>query len=98
DLPLLGNEPVDKQALKALQAAVATVAEREGLPEGLLCARRHLESLLEGRGWPPALEGRRRELLEPVLKPLLPARLLSPLRLVLTPTHPLSSLVAGCGR
>lgn len=74
DLPLLGNDPVDKQALKALQAAVATVAEREGLPEGLLCARRHLESLLEGRGWPPALEGWRRELLEPVLKPLLPAR------------------------
>ncbi|KAA2285502.1 ribonuclease D [Arenimonas fontis] len=73
DMPLLSAEPVDKQALKALQSAVAGIAEREGLPEGLLCARRHLEALLDGRGWPEALDGWRRELLEPVLKPLLPA-------------------------
>ena len=73
NMPVLDNEPVDKQALKALQAAVATVAEREGLPDGLLCARRHLEALLNGGGWPPALEGWRRGLLEPMLKPLLPA-------------------------
>jgi ribonuclease D len=56
-----------------MQDAVAAVAEAQGLPEGLLCARRHLEALLEGRGWPPALAGWRRELLEPVLAPLIPA-------------------------
>lgn len=73
-IPLLSESLVDKQALKALQAAVAEVAGREGLPEGLLCARRHLEALLEGRGWPEALEGWRRELLEPALAPRLPPR------------------------
>lgn len=74
ELPLVRAEPVDRQALKALQSAVAEVAAREGVPEGLLCARRHLEALLEGRGWPEALAGWRRDLLEPVLEPLLPAR------------------------
>ena len=41
--------------------------------EGLLCSRKHLERLLEGRGWPVALEGWRRELLEPALTPKLPS-------------------------
>jgi len=30
--------------------------------------------MLEGRGWPTALEGWRRELLEPVLGPLMPVQ------------------------
>ena len=72
-IPLLSTEGVDKQRLKAMQEAVAAVAQSQGLPEGLLCARRHLEALLEGRGWPEALAGWRRELLEPALSPLLPA-------------------------
>lgn len=71
DMPLVSGDAVDKQRLKALQQAVAAVAEAQGLPEGLLCARRHLEALLEGRGWPEALEGWRRELLEPRLAPIL---------------------------
>ena len=71
-LPLLREPTYDKQALKALQEAVAAQARAHGLPDGLLCARRHLEALLDGRGWPDALSGWRRELLEPVLAPLLP--------------------------
>lgn len=62
---------LDKQRLRALQDAVAKLAEQLGLPEGLLCAKRHLETLQDGRGWPNALEGWRRDLLEPVLTPLL---------------------------
>lgn len=65
------GEALDKQRLKKLQEAVAATALSLDLPEGLLCARRHLESLLEGRGWPDALAGWRRDLLEPVLEPLL---------------------------
>jgi len=64
---------LDKQKLKAMQEAVAGIAQSLELPDGLLCARKHLEALLEGRGWPAALEGWRRVLLEPVLGPLIPA-------------------------
>lgn len=71
-LPLLKPESFDKQTLRAMQEAVAAVAQSHGLPEGLLCARRHLESLLEGRGWPDALAGWRRLLLEPALAPWIP--------------------------
>ena len=72
EIPLLRPDAFDKQTLKAMQEAVVTVAQAHGLPEGLLCARRHLESLLEGRGWPDALAGWRRELLEPARAPFLP--------------------------
>ena len=72
-LPLnRGAEPLDKQRLKQMQEAVSGVAGALGVPEALLCARRHLEQLLEGRGWPASLEGWRRSLLEPALAPLLP--------------------------
>ena len=72
-LPLnRAGEAVDKQRLRALQEAVAALAASLDIPEGLLCARRHLEALLEGRGWPEALQGWRRSLLEPALGPLLP--------------------------
>ena len=60
-----------KEKLKALQEAVGKIALELNVPDGLLCARRHLELLLEGRGWPGALEGWRRTLLEPVLLPIL---------------------------
>ncbi len=73
DIPLQrASEPVDKQRLRQLQDAVAALAATLQIPEGLLCARRQLESLVEGRGWPDALAGWRRSLLEPVLAPLLP--------------------------
>ena len=72
-IPLLKADTLDKQKVRAMQDAVAAVAQSHGLPEGLLCARRHLEALLEGRGWPDALAGWRRELLEPALAPMIPA-------------------------
>jgi ribonuclease D len=74
DLPLARADTYDKQTLKAMQDAVATAAQAHGLPDGLLCARRHLEALLEGRGWPEALSGWRRELLEPLFAPILANR------------------------
>ena len=70
-IPLNRGEQVDKQRLRQLQEAVAGIAQSLNLPDGLLCARKHLETLLEGRAWPGALEGWRRELLEPALGPLL---------------------------
>jgi ribonuclease D len=72
-LPLnRASDPLDKQRLKQMQEAVAALAGVLDVPDALLCARRHLEQLLEGRGWPASLEGWRRSLLEPALKPLLP--------------------------
>jgi ribonuclease D len=65
-------DSTDKQRLKQMQEAVAALAASLGVPDALLCARRHLEQLLEGRGWPASLEGWRRSLLEPALAPLLP--------------------------
>ena len=66
------GEALDKQRLKRMQEAVAAKAAELELPDGLLCARRHLEFLLESGRWPDALEGWRRDLLAPVLEPLLP--------------------------
>ncbi len=68
-----GGDNLDKTKLKAMQEAVAGIAATLEVPDGLLCARKHLEALLEGRGWPNALEGWRRDLLEPALAPWLPA-------------------------
>lgn len=71
-LPLnRAGESADRQRLRRLQDAVAATAATLDLPEGLLCPRKHLEALVEGRGWPDALAGWRRSLLEPVLVPLL---------------------------
>lgn len=71
-IPLnISSDMLDKQALRQLQEAVANLASGLDVPEGLLCARKHLEALLEGRGWPLALEGWRRERLEPALSPIL---------------------------
>lgn len=70
-LPLASGDSLDKARLKALQQVVAGVAAEHDLPEGLLGSRKHLETLLAGRGWPDALEGWRRALLEPALAPLL---------------------------
>lgn len=72
-IPLGSTEQIDKNRLKRMQEAVAGVAQALDIPESLLCSRKHLESLIEGRGWPEALAGWRRERLEPVLSPLIPA-------------------------
>jgi ribonuclease D len=37
-------EPLDNQRLRSMQDAVAALAASLELPEGLLCARRHLEA------------------------------------------------------
>jgi ribonuclease D len=72
DIPLIRpGEALDKQRLRALQESVAKLATELQVPDGLLCARKHLEALMEGRGWPAAIEGWRRALLEPALAPLL---------------------------
>lgn len=62
------SERADRARLKALQAEVAVQAAALDLPEGLLCARKHLESLLVNGHWPTALEGWRREVLEAPLR------------------------------
>lgn len=63
----------EKRAASAMKEAVATVAKTLDLPEGLLCPRRHLESLLADRAWPAALDGWRRPLLHDALMALLPS-------------------------
>jgi len=71
-IPAIKNaDTIDKQKLRALQEAVAQHAAALNIPEGMLASRKHLEVLLEGR-WPTALEGWRREQLEPVLGPHIP--------------------------
>jgi ribonuclease D len=61
-----------KRALGEMKSAVAAIAEKLALPESLLCARRHLETLLTERAWPAALEGWRRSVLEDTLMALMP--------------------------
>jgi ribonuclease D len=63
-------EKRDKNRLRQLQDAVAARSAELGLPDGILASRRHLESLLDHGHWPDALAGWRREVLEPVLAPL----------------------------
>jgi ribonuclease D len=62
----------DKQVIARLKEAVVARATELDLPDGLLCARRHLESLLATRRWPAALEGWRREVLHDALMERLP--------------------------
>ena len=62
----------EKRAVAAMEDAVAVVAQKLDLPEGLLCPRRHLEALLTDRTWPAALEGWRKPLLFDVLSAKLP--------------------------
>ena len=72
-MPLASEpDPALRAPLKAMQAIVARHAAELELPEGLLCARRHLESLLMHRIWPEALEGWRAELLRAELMAHLP--------------------------
>ena len=72
DAPAIRTEDRDKQAVRKLQDAVAAASAELGLPDGVLASRRWLEALLDG-GWPDALGGWRRTLLEPRLAALLPA-------------------------
>lgn len=65
-------DPALRKTLKAMQAIVAEHATALDIPEGLLCARRHLESLLTTGTWPAALEGWRADILKHDLINLLP--------------------------
>jgi len=62
----------EKQALGALKDVVVAKAAELDLPEGLLCARRHLEALLVSREWPASLDGWRRGVLHDALMERLP--------------------------
>lgn len=63
--PALGS--AEKRLLSAMREDVAAIAAKLDLPEGLLCARRHLETLVIDGAWPAALEGWRKPLLEDAL-------------------------------
>ncbi|MEO7064587.1 MAG: ribonuclease D [Dokdonella sp.] len=63
----------DKNAIAAMKEVVAARAAELDVPEGLLCSRRHLESLIATREWPAAIEGWRRGVLHDDLISRLPA-------------------------
>ena len=68
-MPLASDaDRTDRTRLKALQAVVAERAAALDLPEGLLCARKHLEALLADGEWPRALAGWRQDVLEAPLR------------------------------
>lgn len=64
--------PREKQVISAMKTVIAARAAELDVPEGLLCARRHLEALLASRCWPSALEGWRRGVLHDALLAMLP--------------------------
>lgn len=57
----------DRRLLNSLRETVAGIAQSLNLPDGLLCPRRHLETLIAERAWPAALEGWRKALLHDAL-------------------------------
>lgn len=74
-MPLaVDNERADRARLKTLQAIVAEQAAALDLPDGLVCARKHLEALLLDGRWPAALDGWRREVLEAPMRDALSRR------------------------
>ena len=65
-------DPREKQIVSAMKEIVVARAKELDLPDGLLCARRHLEALLATRKWPTSLDGWRREVLHDALMARLP--------------------------
>ena len=61
----------ERRMIRALKEIVTAKATELDIPEGLLCSRRHLETLYVSRRWPAALEGWR----EVILRDPLMARL-----------------------
>ncbi len=59
--------PQERRAITALKDVVIARATELDIPEGLLCSRRHLETLWLTRAWPAALEGWRRGILHDAL-------------------------------
>ncbi len=62
-----------REALRGMKQAVERLATELGVPPGLLCPRKAMEALLADGQWPSLLHGWRRDQLEPVLTPWLPA-------------------------
>ncbi len=62
----------ERRAVSAMKDIVVARASELDIPDGLLCSRRHLETLWLTRQWPAALEGWRRPLLHDVLMARLP--------------------------
>ena len=62
----------EKPVLAAMKEVIAAKSKELDLPEGLIAARRHLESLLVTHRWPKALEGWRRGVLHDALIALVP--------------------------
>lgn len=52
-----------KRTITAMKESVVALAAELNVPDGLLCARRHLEALVFDHEWPEALEGWRKGLL-----------------------------------
>jgi ribonuclease D len=67
DLDILPIPPAptsaQKRQLAALRDQVAALAQQLEIPEGLLCPRRHLETVVYDGVWPAALEGWRKPIL-----------------------------------
>ncbi len=61
----------ERRMIRSLKEIVVARATELDIPEGLLCSRRHLETLYVSRQWPAALEGWR----EAILRDALMARL-----------------------
>src|SRR5690606_18724233 len=61
------SSPQQRRLLAGLKQVANEIASRLDLPEGLLCARRHLERLVATGTWPAALEGWRKPLLHDAL-------------------------------
>ncbi len=57
----------ERRVIKSLKEIVSARAADLDLPEGLLCSRRHLETLYVTRQWPTTLEGWRKPLLHDAL-------------------------------
>lgn len=55
--------PAQKRTIAAMKESVVAIATELDIPDGLLCARRHLEALVFDGSWPDALEGWRKTLL-----------------------------------
>jgi ribonuclease D len=56
-----------KRQLAAMRDEVTMIAAQLGLPDGLLCPRRHLETLVQEGVWPAGLDGWRKPLLHDAL-------------------------------
>ncbi|HMM57829.1 MAG TPA: HRDC domain-containing protein [Rudaea sp.] len=68
--PLSGAQ---RRTVSGLRDAVAAIAQTLDIPDGLLCPRRHLETLVADGIWPSTLEGWRKPLLHDALMAYLPA-------------------------